>query len=355
MVVTVELIRERLAEIRPAGLKRDIVAAGLVRAVRWADGVASVELTRGPLPQPILDATIDEIHRAIGAFDGVERVDVQVVEAAAGGAAEIGPIPGVANIVAVSSTKGGVGKSTVCVNLACALAARGLRVGLLDADVYGPSMPTMLGSSQRPDVVEGNKVKPVAAHGIHFMSMGLLVDDTSPVIWRGPLVTGVLRQFLKDVQWGELDVLLVDLPPGTGDAQLTLVQHVPLSGAVVVTTPQDVSLIDVERGIAMFHQVNAPVLGVVENMSELVCAECGHRDPIFGSGGGTRLAERFAVPLLASIPIVEAVRSGGDAGTPIVVGDPEHLVSRIYADLAERLAGELQSAAARVPAPRIIG
>lgn len=355
MQVTTELIRERLTEIRPAGLRRDIVAAGMVRDVRFSGGIAAIDLARGPLPAPVLEATVADIRRAVGAFDGVTDVEVNVVAADAAGGAEIGPIPGVASIVAVSSTKGGVGKSTVCVNLACALAARGLRVGLLDADVYGPSMPTMLGSAQRPEVVEGNKVKPVDAHGIRFMSMGLLVDDTSPVIWRGPLVTGVLRQFLKDVHWGELDVLLVDMPPGTGDAQLTLVQQVPLTGAVVVTTPQDVSLVDVERGVAMFRQVNAPVIGVVENMSELVCSACGHSDPIFGSGGGTLLSERFDVPLLARIPIVEAIRRGGDAGAPIVASEPAHPVSVIYASLADQVMQALAAASDRTPAPRIIG
>jgi ATP-binding protein involved in chromosome partitioning len=353
--LTVDLIRERLSEIRPAGLRRDVIAAGLVRDVRLDGDRVSIDLLRGPLPQPILDATLEEIRRSIGAFDGIDRVDVQVVEPTGAGAEEIGPIPGVAHIVAVASTKGGVGKSTVCVNLACALAQRGLRVGLLDADVYGPSMPTMLGSFGRPEVLEGNKVKPVEAHGIRFISMGLLVDDSAPVIWRGPLVTGVLRQFLKDVQWGELDVLMIDLPPGTGDAQLTLVQQVPVTGAVVVTTPQEVSLIDVERGVAMFRQVNTPVIGIVENMSEFVCAACGHRDPLFGSGGGSALAQRFEVPLLAKIPITEAIRSAGDAGAPIVVSQGAHPVSAIYAHLAAQVAEALESGAGRTPSPRIIG
>ncbi len=355
MKITVDLIRERLTEVRPAGLKRDIVAAGMVRDVRLEDGRVAIEMLRGPLPQPILDATVEEIRRSIGAFEGVVAVAVQVVDPQTAAAQEIGPIPGVESILAVSSTKGGVGKSTVAVNLACALSARGLRVGLLDADVYGPSMPTMLGVSTRPEVVEGNKVKPPEAHGIRFISMGLLVDDSAPVIWRGPLVTGVLRQFIKDVDWGVLDVLVVDFPPGTGDAQLTLVQQVPLSGAVVVTTPQDVSLIDVERGIAMFRQVNTPVIGVVENMSELVCAQCGHHEALFGSGGGEALAERFQVPLLAKIPIVEEVRVGGDRGVPIVVGQPDHPVSRIYQGLSEQVAGVLKSGAGQSPAPRIVG
>jgi ATP-binding protein involved in chromosome partitioning len=355
MKVSVDLIRERLAEVRPAGLRRDVVAAGMVRDVQLENGRVRIAMLRGPLPEPVLDATIEEIRRSIGAFDGVDDVAVEIQQPQAPAGEEIGPIPGVASIVAVASTKGGVGKSTVAVNLACALAKRGLRVGLLDADVYGPSMPTMLGVGGRPEVVEGNKVVPPRAHGVRFMSMGLLLDDSSPVIWRGPLVTGVLRQFLKDVQWGELDVLVVDLPPGTGDAQLTLVQQVPVTGAVVVTTPQDVSLIDVERGVAMFRQVNTPIIGVVENMSGLVCSECGHRDALFGSGGGEALAERFEVPLLAAIPIVEEIRKGGDAGVPIVVGEPGHAVSQIYERLAGQVAEAVRSSAVRPAAPRIIG
>jgi ATP-binding protein involved in chromosome partitioning len=355
MKVTTDLIRERLTEIRPAGLRRDIVGAGMVRDVRLDGGRVVIEMLRGPLPQPVLDATLDEMRRSIGAFDGIESVDVNVVQPQEAASQEIGPIPGVASVLAISSTKGGVGKSTVSVNLACAMAAQGMRVGVLDADVYGPSAPTMLGLVERPEVVDGNKVKPPRAHGVCFISMGLLVDESTPVIWRGPLVTGVLRQFLKDVQWGELDVLIVDLPPGTGDAQLTLVQQVPLSGAVVVTTPQEVSLLDVERGMAMFRQVNTPVIGVVENMSELVCSHCGHRDPLFGSGGGESLAERFEVPLLAKIPIVEAVRQGGDEGVPIVVGQPEHPVSVIYDRLARQVADALRAGAGQSPAPRIVG
>jgi len=259
------------------------------------------------------------------------------------------------HLIAVASGKGGVGKSTVTVNLALALAAEGVRVGLLDADIYGPSMPTMFGLSTRPEVVDGNKVRPLEAHGVRFVSMGLFLDDSSPVIWRGPLVTGVVRQFLKDVDWGELDVLVVDLPPGTGDAQLTLVQHVPVTGAVIVTTPQDVSLIDVERGMAMFRQVNTPILGVVENMSGLVCSNCGHHDALFGEGGGEALAERFAVPLLAKIPIEEAVRRAGDQGKPLVAADAGQAVSQLYLELATRVRGALDESAASNPLPKIVG
>ncbi len=354
MQVTVDLIRERLAEVRPAGLRRDIVAAGMVRDVRLEGSRVHIAMLRGPLPEPVLKATLEEIRKSVGAFDGVDSVEVEVAEAT-GAPQEVGPIPGVASIVAVSSTKGGVGKSTVAANLACALARGGAKVGLLDADIYGPSMPTMFGLSTRPEVVNGNKVRPLEAHGVRFVSMGLFLDDSSPVIWRGPLVTGVVRQFLKDVDWGELDVLVVDLPPGTGDAQLTLVQHVPVTGAVIVTTPQDVSLIDVERGMAMFRQVNTPILGVVENMSGLVCSSCGHHDPLFGEGGGEALAERFGVPLLAKIPIEEAVRRAGDQGTPLVAADEAQAVSQVYIELATRVRGALEESAASNPLPKIVG
>jgi len=352
-VIDVDDLRERLTEIRPVGLKRDVVAAGMVRGVTLNDGVVNVQLLRGPLPEGVLEATVNDIKRALGAFPGVSAVEVEVLRAPPNAAAEIGPIPGVADIVAVSSTKGGVGKSTVAVNLACTLARAGKRVGLLDADVYGPSLPTMLGLTARPEVAEGNQIAAPHKFGVALMSMGFFLDDSSPVIWRGPLVTGLLRQFLKDVRWGELDVLVIDLPPGTGDAALTLVQQVPLSGALIVTTPQEVSLVDVERGIAMFRQVNTPVLGVVENMSEYVCPSCGTHEAIFGSGGGARLAERFAVPVLAQIPLVEAVRRQGDAGVPIVLAEPDGPVAKAYAVLADAVAAAI--AAERAPAPRIVG
>ena len=344
-------VRERLSEIRPPGLNRDIVAAGLVREVELRDGEVTVHLMPGPLPPPIVDATVADVRRAVGALPGVARVEVKLARGPADN--EAMALPGIGDIVAVSSTKGGVGKSTVAVNLACALTALGRRVGMLDADIYGPSLPTMLGLSGRPQVAEQTKVFPLERYGLRVMSMGFFLDDTSPVIWRGPLVTGLLRQFLKDVQWGELDVLVVDLPPGTGDAQLTLVQQVPLSGGLVVTTPQAVSVIDVERGIAMFNQVNTPVLGLVENMSVYICPHCGTRDELFGSGGAARLERRFGVPVLGQIPIDPAVRVSGDAGTPIVIDQPEHPVSRIYRSIAERVVERI--AAERAPAPRIVG
>jgi ATP-binding protein involved in chromosome partitioning len=352
-MTTIELVRERLAEVQPLGMKRDIVAAGMVRDVALQSGVVTVQLAVGPLPPPVVEATVADIRRGLGALEGISAVDVQLV--APQGAPEVGPLPGVADIVAVSSTKGGVGKSTVAVNLACALARGGRRIGLLDADVYGPSVPMMLGLSGRPRVVEQTKVFPLEKYGLRVISMGFFLDDSSPVIWRGPLVTGLLRQFLKDVQWGELDILMIDMPPGTGDAQLTIAQQVPLSGGIVVTTPQEVSLRDVERGMAMFQQVNTPVLGIVENMSYYVCPQCGEREELFGSGGGARLEREFGVPLLGQIPLVPDLRAGGDSGKPLVVDQPDHPVSRIYAEIAGKVLDGIAAEREQAPAPRIVG
>jgi ATP-binding protein involved in chromosome partitioning len=245
-------------------------------------------------------------------------------------------------VIAVSSAKGGVGKSTVAVNLALALAEISHGVGLADMDVYGPSLPLMLGVTERPQVTAQKRVRPVERHGVKLVSMGFFLDDQSPVIWRGPIVMGIVRQFLQDVDWAPIEFLVVDLPPGTGDAVLTLVQQVPLAGGVIVTTPQDVALLDVGRGIAMFRQVSTPVLGVIENMAGYVCPSCGTEDLLFGRGGADRLAAHFDVPLLGRIPIAPLVREGGDRGRPIVVADPSHPVSRTFRSLAARVADEVR-------------
>jgi ATP-binding protein involved in chromosome partitioning len=264
-------------------------------------------------------------------------------------------LPGVRDIIAVGSAKGGVGKSTVAANLALALARLGQRVGLLDADVYGPSLPIMFGIGGRPQVTDAKRIVPIERYGLRLMSIGFFLDESSPVIWRGPLVMGLVRQFLKDVEWGDLDLLVVDMPPGTGDAQLTLVQQVPLSGAIMVTTPQEVATLDVQRGIAMFEQVKTPVLGIIENMSVYECPRCGTQDAVFGSGGGARIAQQFGVPLLGQIPLVPDVRAGGDAGTPIVVDQPEHAVSRSFARIAQSVLEAVAAGHLAAPPPTIIG
>jgi len=239
----------------------------------------------------------------------------------------------VRRVIAVASGKGGVGKSTVAVNLALTLKALGNRVGLLDADIYGPSIPLMMGTEATPRAGQDKKIYPVEKYGVSLISMGFFLDDQSPVIWRGPIVMSIVRQFLKDVLWGELDYLVVDLPPGTGDASLTLAQEVPLSGGVIVSTPQDVALLDVKRSIAMFRQVNVPILGVIENMSYYVCPHCGEREEIFGHGG----AGKTGLEVLGEVPIVEELRTGGDAGKPLVVQHPEHPVAQVFRTIAARL------------------
>jgi len=358
-MTTVDTITERLTEIRPPGFGTDIVALGAVRGIDTDGGNVTIHLALPAMPGSSVTATMADIRRAVGALDGVRQVNVVVPGAAptpGGGAAhEAAPVPGVRDILAVASTKGGVGKSTVATNLALALQHLGLRVGLLDADVYGPSVPIMLGVTGRPHVTENKRIFPIEKYGLRLMSVGFFLDDDSPVIWRGPLVMGLVRQFLKDVEWGELDVLVIDLPPGTGDAQLTLVQQVPVTGGVVVTTPQDVATLDVERGIAMFQHLNTPVFGIVENMSYYECPTCGQREDLFGIGGGDRIAARASVPVLAHIPLVPEVRAGGDAGQPIVIAHPEHPVSRLFDAMARQVVDAIELERAATAPPTIIG
>ncbi|MCP9472984.1 MAG: Mrp/NBP35 family ATP-binding protein [Nitrospira sp.] len=250
-------------------------------------------------------------------------------------------VPGVKHVIAVSSGKGGVGKSTVASNLACALALTGAKVGLLDADLYGPNIPMMMGPAKGPEQKDG-KIVPAESHGVKLISMAFLVPDETPLIWRGPMVHQYLQAFFRDVEWGELDYLLIDLPPGTGDVQLSLSQMVPLSGAVTVTTPQEVALHDVRKGMAMFQKVNVPLLGIIENMSYFVCGHCGERTEIFSHGGGERAAEKLGVPFLGRIPIDPAIREGGDSGHPIVVTDPTSPQAAAFRDIARKLIDELE-------------
>ena len=255
---------------------------------------------------------------------------------AAPGPAQENLIPGVKHVIAVSSGKGGVGKSTVAVNLAVALQQLGARVGLMDADVYGPNIPMMMGVTEPPEQQDG-KIKPAESHGVKLISMGFFVPEDTAVVWRGPMIHTAIQQFFRDVVWGELDYLLIDLPPGTGDAQLTISQLIPLSGAITVTTPQEVSLHDVRKGMMMFQKVNVPLLGIIENMSYYVCAHCGTREEIFSHGGGERAAEKLGIPFLGRIPIDPAIRAGGDTGRPIVVGNPDSPQSQAFRSIAEKM------------------
>jgi ATP-binding protein involved in chromosome partitioning len=254
---------------------------------------------------------------------------------------ELKPLPNVRNIIAVGSGKGGVGKSTTAVNLALALAAEGLAVGVLDADVYGPSIPMMLGLSGRPDSPDGKSIEPMRAHGIEAMSIGLLVDQDTPMIWRGPMATSALTQLLTDTRWGDLDVLVVDLPPGTGDIQLTMAQKIPVAGAVIVTTPQDIATLDARKALKMFEKLDIGVLGLVENMAVHVCTNCGHAEHLFGEGGAGRMSAQYGVPVLGSLPLEIGIRAQGDAGMPIVAAQPDSAAAQAYRAIARALLVQL--------------
>ncbi len=343
---TPELVRELLRGVRYPGFPRDIVALGMVADLRVEGSEVLLRLRlpsgRTDVP-PVLESEIASALAPRGLRARIEILAARPAEPAPQAAAPADTIelPGVRAVLAVSSAKGGVGKSTVSTNLACAFTALGLRAGLLDADVYGPSLPIMMGTDARPHAAGGNRFHPVERHGVRCISMGFFLDDTSPVIWRGPMVAGLIRQFLNDCVWGDLDVLVIDLPPGTGDAQLTLAQQVHLDGALVVTTPQEVALRDVVRGVAMFRQVQVPIVGVVENMSVFVCPECGEEDEIFGRGGGDMVAKAAEAPLLARIPIDVRIREEGDRGTPIVLAAPETPPALLYLDVARKLGSRL--------------
>ena len=315
-------------------------------AIRAVPGVTSVMVAltaeraggaggAAPRPQPQQRA-----HRAAAPGAG------------SGGAPSPAGIPGVTSIIAVASGKGGVGKSTTAVNLALGLRDLGLKVGILDADIYGPSIPKLFAIREKPQTVGGTRLKPIERHGLAIMSIGFLIEEETPMIWRGPMVMSALTQMLREVEWGTLDVLVVDMPPGTGDAQLTMAQQVPLKGAVIVSTPQDLALIDARRGIAMFRRVNVPVLGIVENMSTFICPHCGTRSDIFGHGGARHEAERLGVPFLGEVPLDISIREKSDAGMPVVATAPDSAHAQIYRDIAARVRDGLQGASR--PAPKIV-
>lgn len=343
--VGAERILEALGRVQYAGFPRDIVTLGMVDGVDVEAGRARVRvrLPGGRAVPDALRAQMSEAVAPLGLALDVEAATAAPPLASAASAPEPTEdlLPEVRAVLAVSSAKGGVGKSTVASNLACAFAAAGYRTGLLDADVHGPSLPILMGIRERPTAAGGKRFHPVTRHGVRCISMGFFLDDTSPVIWRGPLVAGLIQQFLGDCVWGPLDVLVVDLPPGTGDAQLTLAQRVRLTGAVLVTTPQEVALRDVARGLAMFRQVEVPIFGVVENMSFFRCPECGEDEYLFGRDGGRRLAEQAGLPLLAQIPIEPVVREQGDAGEPVVCAAPASEAAGTFARLAATLAPSL--------------
>ena len=342
---TPQELLEALKQVKYPGFSRDIVAFNMIKDIAVGDTGVTVQLVP-PTDDPEIVAQIRQ--GVIDTLTPLVRVPVEVIlqrPAAAARGRGKPEIPGVQYVVAVASGKGGVGKSTVAVNLALALAAIGQRVGVLDADVYGPSVPLMLGIKERPKSTEDKRLIPLTKYDLKVMSMGFLVPDGHAVVWRGPMLDKLLTEFIKNVEWGELDVLIADLPPGTGDVQLTMVQKTPLSGGVIVTTPQDVALLDVRRGVKMFEEVHVPVLGVIENMSYHICSHCGHRAEIFSHGGGARMAEQFGVPFLGEIPLVREIRADGDSGTPLVIAQPKHPQSLVFIEMAERVLEQLEKKA----------
>jgi ATP-binding protein involved in chromosome partitioning len=280
---------------------------------------------------------------ALRGIDGIGNISVNIGSRIVAHSAQRGVnlLPNVKNVIAVASGKGGVGKSTTSVNLALALAAEGATVGLLDADIYGPSQPQMLGISGRPDSADGKSIEPMRAHGIQAMSIGFLVDTDTPMVWRGPMVTGALEQLLRDTRWQDLDYLVIDLPPGTGDIQLTLAQKIPVTGAIIVTTPQDIALLDARKGLKMFEKVGIPILGIVENMSTHICSNCGHEEHIFGAGGGALMASDYNVDLLGSLPLDINIRMQADSGQPTVVAAPDSAVAASYKQIARKAASKI--------------
>ena len=345
--LTEEKVLDVLKSVRFPGLSRDIVSFGFVKDLAVGGGNVSFRLevlTSSPRAAEEIQRDATERLRSLPGVNAVTiRLDVREPgPAPPRGAVGVPPadaalLADVRFKIAVASGKGGVGKSTVAANLALALSRLGSRVGLMDSDIYGPSQQMMMGIDEKPFLNEGNQIVPIERFGVRVMSLGFLMDVDQPVIWRGPMVMKAVEQFLQDVSWGKLDFLVVDLPPGTGDAQLTLTQKIHLSGAVIVTTPQDVALIDARKGLAMFQKVNVPVLGIVENMSYFVCRKCGHREEIFKHGGGERTAKKLNVPFLGSIPLDPAVAIGGDAGVPITAAEPESPVTHAFLRIAESI------------------
>lgn len=336
-------IFKALGEVVDPDLKKDIVSLGFVKNLAIDGGKIRFDVELTTPACPVKEELKAECEKRVSALDGVKSVEVNMTanvrKATPQGTGKI-VLPGVKNVVAIASGKGGVGKSTVTINLAVALANTGAKVGVLDADIYGPSVPLMMGAVDKPINHDG-RIHPVERAGIKIMSMGFLVNDGQPVIWRGPMVHGVLQQFLTQVEWGELDYLLIDMPPGTGDAQLTISQSAPLSGAIIVTTPQEVSLIDARKGLMMFRNVSVPILGVIENMSGFECPHCHESSAIFRSGGGMRIAAEMKTLLLGSLPIDARVADSGDLGTPIVQTHPDSSVAKAYRKLAGDVAAQL--------------
>ena len=356
MAVNEEQILKALSAIQDPDLHKDIVTLGFVKNVRIQNSHVSLDIVLTTPACPVKDQMQNEAKRILGTLPGVSTVDVNMTSSVTSGQSSVKEnyIPEVKNTIAVSSGKGGVGKTTVSVNLAVALAEAGAKVGLLDADIYGPNVPLMMGVKSPPAGGQKDKIPPAQNYGVKIMSIGFFVPEETPIVWRGPMIHGAIQQFLRDVDWGALDYLVVDLPPGTGDAQLSIAQLVPMTGAIIVTTPQDVALLDSRRGLAMFQKVHVPVLGIIENMSYFNCPHCNERTEIFSHGGGKKAAEKLGVPFLGEIPIETAIRAGGDEGRPILIAQPQSVVADIYRKVASAVAAQISIHNAQATTLRII-
>lgn len=377
--VTKEQVLEQLKRVQGPSGSGNIVERGMVSEIFIADGKVMFSLSVPADQAQRLEPLRLAAETAVKQVEGVKGAMVALTAEKKGGGQSAGSaqsaakpaapqspnpqtgggaskpdVPGIKQIIAVASGKGGVGKSTTSINLALGLAALGLKVGILDADIYGPSMPRLMGITGKPQQVSGRIIKPMEGHGLKVMSMGFLVEEETPMIWRGPMVISALTQMLREVEWGELDILVVDMPPGTGDAQLTMAQQVPLAGAVIVSTPQDLALIDARKGLNMFKRVDVPLLGLVENMSFFVCPDCGSQHDIFGHGGAEAEAARIGVPFLGAVPLHMAIRENSDAGTPVTVTDPEGVHALTYQAIAARVLEQLQKAEGTQAGPAII-
>ena len=341
MSINEQSIQAALKDVIDPNTGKDLVSTRCVRNIRVSGSDVSLDVELGYPAKSQVEGIRAAVIARVKTLPGIGNVSANVFSKVVAHAVQKGAklIPGVKNIIAVASGKGGVGKSTTAVNLALALAAEGATVGLLDADIYGPSLPQMLGiAGGHPESADGKGLEPMEAHGIQAMSIGFLIDPEQPMVWRGPMVTQALTQLLNETRWRDVDYLVVDMPPGTGDIQLTLAQQVPVTGAVIVTTPQDIALLDARKGLKMFEKVGIPILGIVENMSIHVCSKCGHAEHIFGSGGGERMAKDYGVELLGALPLDMAIRLQMDGGTPTVEADPEGLATKVYKGIARRIA-----------------
>lgn len=346
MAISELLVQSTLKVCIDPNTGKDFVSSKSARNIKIDGNDVSVDIVLGYPAKSVMADIQKLVADALLDLAGIGRLTVNVSSKIVAHKAQQGVtlLPKVKNIIAVASGKGGVGKSTTSVNLALALAAEGATVGLLDADIYGPSQPQMLGISGRPESTDGKSMEPMKAHGIQAMSIGFLIDTDTPMVWRGPMVTGALEQLLRDTNWHELDYLVIDLPPGTGDIQLTLAQKIPVTGAIIVTTPQDIALLDARKGLKMFEKVGIPILGIVENMSTHICSKCGHEEHIFGAGGGALMASDYQVDLLGSLPLDMQIRMQADSGQPTVIAQPDSKIAHIYKEIARKAAIKIANA-----------